>query len=128
VVSLDTDANGNTINVILTNQSQAMAVYTMNQPNPQFWDSLFEQAMVATLGAWLVPALSLNMPLMQAQISIAERLVMEARVRDGNEGVTSMDHVPDFIRARQGATGRYWNNGGPGGYAYNYCNLSWPSY
>lgn len=127
-VSLGVDANNNTINVILTNQSQAMAVYTADQPNPQFWDSLFEQAMVASLAAWFVPALSLNMPLMQSQITIAERLVEQARVRDGNEGVTSMDHLPDWMRARQGASGAYWKWGGPGGYGNTWPSLNWPSY
>lgn len=126
-VSLGVDANNNTINVILTNQSQAIAVYTANQPNPQFWDSMFEQAMVATLAAWLVPALSLNEPLMKAQIAIADRLVTDARVRDGNEGVTSMDHLPDFIRARQGASGAYFNNG-YNGYANSWLNMYWPNY
>ncbi len=124
-----TDSNGNPLNVILTNQSQAIAVFTVNQPNPSIWDSLFSQAMVATLAAYLVPALTLHLPLMQAQISMAERIINEARVRDGNESVTSMDHLPDWMRARQGATGKYWTNGGPGGYGNNnWCNISWPAY
>jgi len=124
-VAYATDSSNNPLQVILTNQSQAIAVYTVNQPNPQLWDSLFEQAMVATLAAWFVPALSLHMPLMKAQIEIAEKLVMEARIRDGDEGTTSQDHVPDFIQARRGASGLYARNG------YNNCNwgpLSWPSY
>lgn len=127
-VALSTDSNGNTINVILTNQSQAIAVYTTNEPNPQFWDSLFQGAMVASLAAMLVPALSLHMPLMKMQIEMAERMIQEARTRDGNEGVTSMDHVPDFIQARRGASGRFWTNGGLGGYSYNWPNIAWPAY
>lgn len=123
-VAYAVDANNNPINVILTNQAQAVCVYTVNQPNPQIWDSLFQAAMVASLAAYFVPALSLNMPLMQLQIAAAERMIQQARTRDGNEGVISMDHVPDFIRARRGATGRYWNNGGPGG--YNYQGMIWP--
>lgn len=126
-VAYATDSNNNPINVILTNQSQAIAVYTVNQPNPQIWDSLFQQAMVASLAAYFVPALSLHLPLMQMQIGIAEKIIQQARVRDGDEGTTSMDHVPDWIRARRGATGMYWNNGGPGGYAYNYFDMPWPS-
>lgn len=128
VVATALDSGNNPINVVLTNQSQAIAVYTANIPNPQIWDSLFEQAMVATLAAWFVPALSLHLPLMQASISIAEKLIEQARVRDGDEGTTSMDHVPDFIRARQGATGRFWAYGGPGGYGNIYGNMAWPSY
>lgn len=124
-VAYATDSSGNPLQVILTNQTQAIAVYTVNQPNPAIWDSMFEQAMVATLAAWFVPALSLHLPLMQAQIKIAERLVMEARVRDGVEGVTSMDHVPDFIRARGGASGVYGSYGFLGYGVYG--SLSWPS-
>jgi hypothetical protein len=125
-VAYATDNSGNPINVILTNQSQAIAVYTVNQPNPAIWDSLLQAAMVASLAAFLVPALSLHMQLMAAQVKLAESMIEQARVRDGNEGVTSMDHVPDFIRARSGSTGRYWANGGPGGYAFD--NMCWPAY
>ncbi len=125
-VAYATDANDNPVNVILTNQSQAIAVYTVNQPNPQFWDSLFQAAMVASLAAYFVPALSLHMPLMNMQIKLAENMIQQARVRDGNEGVTSMDHVPDFIRARSGAAGRVNSYGNYG--CSNYSPMLWPSY
>lgn len=127
-VAYATDINNNPLNVILTNQSQAIAVYTVNQPNPQIWDSLFQSAMVASLAAYFVPALSLHMPLMQMQIKLAEEMIQQARVRDGNEGVISMDHLPDWMRARQGATGRFCANGGPGGYGNNWSPMCWPGY
>ena len=104
-VAYATDSGGNPLSVILTSQSQAIGIYTVNQPNPQFWDSLLQGAFVAALSAKFVPALSLHMPLMQVQIKLAESLIEQARVRDGNEGTTSMDHLPDFIRARSGAGG-----------------------
>lgn len=126
-VAYATDSNNNPINVILTNQSQAVAVYTVNQPNPQIWDSLFQAAMVASLAAFFVPALSLHMPLMNAQIKIAEGMIEQARVRDGVEGVTSMDHTPDWIRARAGATGAYWRGSGCG-YGFNWPGMCWPAY
>lgn len=125
-VAYSTDVNNNPINVVLTNQSQAIAVYTVNQPNPQIWDSLFQAAMVASLAAYFVPALSLHMPLMSIQIKLAEQMIEQARVRDGNEGVTSMDHTPDWMRARQGASGKYWNNGY--GQGYTWPSMLWPSY
>lgn len=99
------DSNGSPIIVVLTNQSQAQAVYTVNQPNPAAWDSLFQAAMVASLGAYLVPALSLSMPLMQLSIKTAEMTIAQARAVDGNEGVTTMDHDPDWMQARAGAGG-----------------------
>lgn len=124
VVSYAPDSNGSPLVVILTNQDQAQAVYTVNQPNPAAWDSLFQAAFVASLGAFLVPPLSLSMSLMQLSMRTAEAAIAQARVADGNEGVTSMDHLPDWMRARAGAQGY--------GIGYNfttyggYCNMLWP--
>src|ERR1700761_2442839 len=103
------DKNNNSILVILTNQDLATCVYTTNLPNPAQWDSLFQQAMVASLGAYLVPALSLSLPLMQLSIQTAEKAIAMARAADGNEGVTVMDHLPDWMIARAG--GSNWGNG-----------------
>lgn len=117
--------NGTTL-VVLTNQCQAQAVYTVNQPNPAAWDSLFQAAMVASLGAFLVPALSLSLPLMQMAIATAEKIIRTARTMDGNEGVTVLDHTPDWFLARSGGQGYAW--GGVtnyGGYCYS---MSWPEY
>lgn len=124
-VAYSTDAQNNPIEVILTNQSQAQAIYTVNQPNPAIWDSLLQAGMVASLAAYLVPALSLSASLMTVSIKTAETMIGQARVADGNEGVTTLDHVPDWIRARGGATGSYnWGfNVTPTG-AYN--NMCWP--
>lgn len=123
-VAYATDANGAPIQVVLTNQSQAQAVYTVNQPNPAIWDSQFQAAMVSSLAAYFVPALSLNLALMQGAIKNSEMIIAQARVSDGNEGVTVMDHVPDFIRARGGESRSYgiggWN--GFGGYGA----MVWP--
>lgn len=112
------DSNNAPLTVILTNQDQAQAVYTVNQPNPAGWDSLFTQAMVSALGAFLVPALSLNIALLDRCVKQAEAAITIARAADGNEGVTSMDHLPDWIRARAG--------GGGYGVGYNFSN--WTGY
>lgn len=125
-ISTFQDATNNTIIVVLTNQSQAQAVYTANYPNPALWDSQFQAAMVSSLGAYLVPALSLSIPLMQLSIATAEKIIAQARARDGNEGVTVMDHVPDFIRARTGGWGCGWWGQGFGG-GCNYQDISWPN-
>jgi hypothetical protein len=110
---------------ILCNQSQAQAIYTLNLANPQSWDSLFQEAMVASLGAYLVPALSLDLPLLDRCVKQAEMAISQARARDGNEGVTTMDHVPDWIQARN--CGQGWGNGWLGGYNQGY-NMVWPGY
>lgn len=121
-IAYSTDADGNPIQVILTNQSQALANYTVNQPNPQSWDSMFTAAYVALLAVYLVPALSMNTPLMSANKVIAQGLIEKAQAMDGNESPVSQDHVPDFIRARQGATGFL----GPKYNAYGPIQMIWP--
>lgn len=124
-VAYATDTQNNPIQVILTNLSQAQAVYTVDQSNPTIWDSLFQAAMVASLAAFLVPALSLNMQLMQIQIKVAEAAIAQARIRDGNEGTTSQDRVPDWMRAR--TTGYLYDYGGAGTQPWGaWTGMSWP--
>jgi hypothetical protein len=125
VVSTSKDAQGNSNIVILCNQRLAQAVYTCNQSNPQLWDSMFQAAMVASLAAFLVPALTLSFPLMQMSIASAEKMIIQARTADGNEGVTTMDHLPDWMRARTGGTGFGL---GYGGYSWEgYQDMAWPT-
>lgn len=110
---------------VLTNQELAQVVYTTNFSNPAGWDSLFQEGMVASLGAFLVPALSLSLPLLDRCVKQAEVAIAQARVRDGNEGVTNMDHTPDWMQARLGGTGWYSLGYGYGStQGYNMC---WPS-
>lgn len=117
------DTNNTPILVVLTSQSQAQAVYNANITNPQIWDSLFQAAMVASLGAFLVPALSLSIPLMDRSVKMAETAIARARAQDGNEGVTVMDHLPDWMMARAGGSnwGGGWNSWG------GYGSMIWPS-
>ena len=121
-VAYSTNSSGSPISVILTNQDQAQLNYIVNQPIPTIWDSQFEAAFVASLAAFLCPGIAMNLPLMQMQARMAEEIIMQARTADGNEGSSTQDHVPDFIRARSGGSGTwgedYW--GGVG------CdNMSW---
>lgn len=126
VVGYDTDALGNPLTVVLTNQNQAQAIYTVNQSNPSVWDSQFEAAMVAGLGAFLAPPLTLNLELMKMQIGVADGIIMQARAADANEGYNTQDNVPDWIRARRGSGSLSYGNS-----LYNYPNfvpVTWPSY
>lgn len=125
-VAYSTDSGGNPIQAILTNQTQAQAVYTINQSNPVIWDSLFEAGMVAALSVYLVPALSLNMPLMQLSIKTADGIIAQARVRDGDEGVTSQNREASWMTARnQGGSIGWCGNG-----QMNNCwdQMAWPGY
>lgn len=116
------NVNGSKTNVILTNQCQAQLVYTEDIENPVFWDSQFEAAFVSGLAAFLVPALTLHLPLMSVQIQLAERTIAEARAADGNEGPVSQNRTADWIAARSGASqDLYVNTLYPA-----YINVSWP--
>ncbi len=125
-VTYSVDDQNNPIQVILTNQTQAQAVYTVNQSNPVIWDSLFEAGMVASLAVYLVPALSLNLPLMQLSIKTADGIIAQARVRDGDEGVTSQNREASWMTARnQGGSIGWCGNG-----QMNGCwdQMAWPGY
>jgi hypothetical protein len=88
--------------VILTDMPQAIMVYTADFiDNPDLWDSHFLAAATATLAAWFVNALNRSRSLLQDQIAIAANVVAQARITDGNEGLTSADHMPDWMAARQ---------------------------
>lgn len=91
--------------VILTNAVGAELVYTGLVQYPQMWDSLFEQAMVATLAARLaLPTLEdkrVAMQLRRENIEIARMALEEARLRNANEGTNVMPTFDaDWIRAR----------------------------
>lgn len=121
VVATDVDRFGNTVTVVQTNLSLAIANYTANISNPALWDTLFQAAMVASLGAYLVPALSLSIPLMQIQIGIAEKLIGQSKAQDANEDVTVMDHTPDWMIARSGGSTYLY------GWYGNMSSMIWPT-
>lgn len=121
VVSTDI-VSGNRTKVILTNLSMAQLVYTVNNPNPDFWDSQFQAAYVASLAAFLIPPLNLNMGLLNIQVKIADRIIQEARSADGNEGVISQNREASWIVARGAGQ---WVGGGTGSLP-NYTEMSWP--
>lgn len=111
--------------VIATNQLGAVLVYTGLVQYPDAWDPGFRQAFVASLAARLALPLIEDKAAARAtrsdQVMIAKEALIEARVRDANEGWTVADHTPDWIRARtSGAQGRYdgdydWMSEGAGG-------------
>jgi len=127
-VAYATDNTGNPVEIILTNLSQAQAVYTVNQPNPAIWDSLFEQGMVAALAAFLVPALSMSSDMLKMQVAQADRIIAIARAADGNEGASSVDHTPDWMRARMGSSGSYQYIGPNAVYYAPYSDMAWPAF
>jgi hypothetical protein len=121
-VGTDTDAGGNDVRVILTNMAAAEMVYTKRISNPDLWDASFVQAATSYMGAWFVNALARNAALHKDQMQIAMGIINKARVTDGNEGPVTMDHMPDWIRAR-GTTPAYI---GTGQFYYGWDVLSFP--
>ena len=99
-VAVDTDSHGQQIKVILTDLEWSQLVYTARISNPDLWDPHFTTAAVASLGAWLVNPLARNAQVLKEQVDIASSVITQARITDGNEGVTSIDHTPDWMAVR----------------------------
>jgi hypothetical protein len=86
--------------VILTNQEFATLVYCQDVTNPDIFDDLFQDAYVKILGASLCLALTGDKKLANFLIQEANGTIMQARQSDGNEGLTTNDVTPDWIRIR----------------------------
>lgn len=106
VPAIDTDANGNQIKVVLTNACRAQGVYTARIANVDLWDSMLQNAVIGALGAWFVSPLSGSDERKKLAIAMAAGLIQQARISDGNEGITSTDHIPDWMQVRN--TGSNW--------------------
>lgn len=104
VVSTDLDANGNQIRVILCNSPYANAVYTARVDDPTLWDPSLLEAATGILAVWLAQPLSGNAQLAAAAGGMAKQAILTARISDGDEGFTSSDSTPDWIRIRDGGT------------------------
>ena len=109
-VSTDQSIPPQQIRAIWTDLEYAQAVYTARILNPDLWDPAFHAAAVSTLAAWLVNPLARDAGLVKEQMAIATSLIQQARISDGNEGVTSTDHVPDWLAVR-GFSGYEFING-----------------
>lgn len=108
VVASDIDADSNPVKVILTNVPNAIGVYTKDLTDPDMFDPSFTTALVNLLASDLIMPLSGNVGQMQSMLAYVQEAVTAARVSDGNEGLTSTDHTPDWIAAR----GTPWLCGG----------------
>jgi hypothetical protein len=114
VPAIDTDSGGNQIKVVLTNVCQAQGVYTARINNIDLWDSHLQNAVIGALAAWFVPPISGDEKKLAARIQIMQGLLNAARMSDGNEGITSTDVIPDWMRVRDVGTG-WWAGDVPGG-------------
>lgn len=96
-------------NVILTNQYQAIGVYTSRITNPDLWGASFIEAFAAALAGRVAMQLTGDKSLTDAMFKYANAVILEARVADGNEGLTVQNSTPDWILTR--GLGGFGDNG-----------------
>lgn len=107
----DTNGAGNMVRVIVTNQYQAIAAWIIDVPNPDLWDALFTKTFIRALASKIAMPLTGKDELATKHEQGAEFNLDKARVRDGDAGLTVMDHTPDWIAGRGLSYG--WGNGWP---------------
>jgi hypothetical protein len=118
--------------VILTNVKNAKVIYTALMLYPSVWDPLFREAMVAYLASQIALPLSTDkrfgMQLRKDNIEIAKMKIKEARVVDGNEGISSSDISVDWMRTRNvgGRSSWGYQDDGPGGFGGGWDSLAFP--
>jgi hypothetical protein len=88
------------INVILTNVRTAIGCYTFRADSEDLWDASFSEAMIYALGARLALPLTGNVDVQRNISQQAIGYINAARARDGNEGITQLNHTPDWLVAR----------------------------
>ena len=122
------DANGNSSKLVLSNVYEALLVYTGDEQNPEMFDDMFTQALVDVLSYRLVIPLTGNAGMRTEFKQAAMTSIMEARAADGNEGMPSADHTPDWIKTR-GIDSPYGMNPLPwsqwGDWYSGYDNMAW---
>jgi hypothetical protein len=131
LLSTDLDAYGKNQKVILSNLTQAIGVYSYDVQDPDLFDSMFWEALVALIAEKLIMPLTGNVGLKGQYLQIAKERVMEARAADGNEGLPTTDHTPDWIQVRGFMADWYYSGfpafgGGLSGmYGEGWDNLGW---
>jgi len=124
LVANDWDEDHKQRRVVLANLQFAQAVYTVDVTDVNMMDDLFQQALVALLGAHICIPLTGNKDVRRDQLEIAMVQITAARVADGNEAIPTTDHVPDWIAAR-GISNSQIDNFPYGSWFLPYEQLSW---
>lgn len=100
VVAQDNDITGAAVPVILCNVPQAQLVYTTRVTNSNLFDAQFVDAFVDYLGSRLAGPLTGDKQHAMNLFQKASAMVKSAASRNGNEGPTILDSVPDWMRVR----------------------------
>ncbi len=99
-VMADTDEDGNMVKVVCTNIAQALVKFTVTEPPLEMWDASFYEAMINALASEIAMSLTGNANIVKYCADNANQTIMSARERDGDEGLTIVDHVPDWLQIR----------------------------
>jgi hypothetical protein len=100
MLGTDLDTTGNPIEVILTNQIQGIGIYTFRNANTQMFDPLFVQCLSAFLGSRVAIPLTGDKGMKQMAVQLADTYAVQAQAKNGNEGITVIDNMPDWIKVR----------------------------
>jgi hypothetical protein len=99
------------MSVILTNARNPIIDYTTSEIGVADWDPGFQNAFMSALEGKLALSLLGDKAMAKLKLEQANGEILEARVRDGNEGLTTYDHVPDWLSVRGVASmGSPWVN------------------
>lgn len=98
--AVDYDTQGNPFKVVLTNQYQAQLVFTARITDPTIWDTLFVTAFVGRMAKKLAQPLTGDKTLVKIAIQAGTEAEGEAAEANANEGITILDHTPEWIAAR----------------------------
>lgn len=100
LVGVDNDQSGLKRKVILTNQPNAILVYTVLITDTSIFDDQFVTAFANYLAHRISLPLSGDKATAKMCYELATRTCMEAEASNGNEGLTVIDSTPDWIRTR----------------------------
>lgn len=100
LVGTDLDSSNNRVKVILTNQPNAILVYSTLITDTSLFDEQFTRAFANYLGHLLCIPLSGDKALAKMAYQVADEACKKAEAANGNEGLTVIDNLPDWIRVR----------------------------
>lgn len=100
LVGVDNDQGGLKRRVILTNQPSAILVYSVLITDTSIFDEQFVTAFANYLAHRISLPLSGDKATAKMCYELATRTCQEAEASNGNEGLTVIDSVPDWIRTR----------------------------
>lgn len=118
--------------IILTNICNALMVYTRFTPVIEQWDASFREAVVSMLAYMYCPIAiddrKERITQRDKMFTIAKIIIDDARVANGNEAgfPQSVDHLPNWITARNSGWYGYGGGGNWGGGSYSgYTYFPW---